>query len=220
VTAPDWRSLLRMPAEDLLDAFGPGEPRRPAAGSAAALVGVLAAKLLATVVELTRGRAEYAEALPSLERLDEEVHNRLEPALRQAVHEDAEAIDRVIELRRQRDRESDPDRKRELEGAAREHLERATEIPLEIARACARLAEIGLAAFEHGYRAAKGDAYAAATLAQGAAAGALGLVRSNLRKLPPGDRTQEIRREAGELAQALQRLQAEILSRVAGRAET
>jgi len=208
VTAPDWRSLLQMPAEDLLDAFGPGQPRRPAAGSAAALVGVLAAKLLTTVVELTRGKAEYAEALPSLELLDEEVRNRIEPALRQAVHEDAEAIDRVIELRRERDRESDPERKRELEEAAREHLERATEIPLAIARDCARLAEIGRIAFEHGYRAAKGDAYTAATLAQGAAAGALGLVRSNMRRLPSDGRAEEIRREADEVGQALVRLQA------------
>lgn len=197
-----------MPAADLLDAFGPGEPRRPAAGSAAALAGVLAAKLLTTVVELTRGRADYAEALPRLELLDEEVRNRLEPALRQAVHEDAEAIDPVIELRRQRDREADPGRKRELEEAAREGLVRATEIPLQIARDCARLAEIGRAAFEHGYRAAKGDAYAAATLAQGAAAAALGLVRSNLRRLPSGDRAAAIRRGAAEVGQALARLQA------------
>lgn len=216
MTAPDWRSLLALPARDLLDAFGPGEPRRPAAGSAAALAGVLAAKLIATVVALTR---EHGAAFPDLDRVEADI-GRLEPALRAAVHEDAEAIDRVIELRRRRDREADPERKRELDRAAREGLERATEIPLAIARDCARLAELGLAAFEHGYRAAKGDAYAAAALAVGAAVGALGLVLSNLRKLPPGDRAEEIRREAGELAQALSRLQAEILSRVAGRAAT
>ena len=218
MTAPDWRSLLALPAGELLDRFGPGEPRRPAAGSAAALAGVLAAKLLATVVALTRER-QHGAASPDLDRLDAEI-GRLESALRAAVHEDAEAIDRVIELRRRRDREADPERRRELDEAAREGLARATEIPLVIARGCARLAELGLAALEHGYRAAKGDAYAAATLALGAAAGALGLVHSNLKKLPPGDRAEEIRREAGELTQALPRLQAEILSRVSGRGET
>jgi len=216
LTTPDWRSLMALPAGELLDAFGPGEPRRPGAGSAAALVGALAAKLISTVVALTRGKDDYAEALPKLELLDEEVRNRLEPALLRAVHEDAEAIDRVIELRRQRDREAEPERRRELEAAAREGLVRATEIPLEIARACLRLAEIGIAAFEHGYRAAKGDAYAAASLAQGAAAGALGLVRSNLRRLPSGDRAAAMRREADELAQALARLQAEVLASVIG----
>jgi methenyltetrahydrofolate cyclohydrolase len=210
---PDWSALLALPAGDLLDAFGPGEPRRPAAGSAAALAGVLAAKLLSTVVALTRGKDRYGAAFPRLDLLDAEIRDRLEPALRAAVQEDAEVIDRVIELRRQRDDETDAERKRELDTAAAEGLERATEIPLEIARDCIRLAEIGLVAIENGYRAAKGDAYAAASLAQGAAAGALGLVRSNLRRLPSDDRAAAIRREAGELAGNLTRLQAELFSR-------
>ncbi len=216
LTTPDWRSLLEMPAGDLLDAFGPGEPRRPAAGSAAALAGVLAAKLLSTVVALTRGKEGYVAAFPRLDLLDAEIRDRLEPALRAAVQEDAEVIDRVIELRRQRDREADPARRDDLAAAAAEGLERATEIPLGIARDCARLAEIGLEALDLGYRAAKGDAYAAANLALGAATGALGLVRSNVRWLPSEDRAAAIRREAGELAQVLARLFAKSNPRVVG----
>lgn len=202
--------LLSTSAEALLERFGAGG-NQPGAGSAAALAGILAAKLILTVAALTRDKKGYGSAFSRLALIESQIGDRLEVSLLDAFQRDGEAFDQVIQVRRQRDKESDPRRRQDLEAAERAHLEVATEIPLGICRDCLRLAEVGLEAFDIGYRAAQGEAGTAVSLALGGASGALCVVYLNLRKLPPSDWALGMRREADGIARSLPRLQEELL---------
>lgn len=135
---------------ELLDLFAAGR-NTPGAGSAAALTGALAGSVLQTVARHTIKAAEgskrreiYAPFRERAEAILEEARDR-SIHLRDAVDTDAAAFDRFW-----RDR-------------TEENLQRATDIPIEIAEHCAALAEIGLELHERGFRNAQGEA-AAATL--------------------------------------------------------
>ncbi|HTG33016.1 MAG TPA: cyclodeaminase/cyclohydrolase family protein [Thermoanaerobaculia bacterium] len=135
---------------ELLDLFAAGR-NTPGAGSAAALMGALAGSVLQTVARHTIKAAEgskrrevYAPFRERAEAILEEARDR-SLRLRDAVDADAAAFDRFW-----RDR-------------TEENLQRAADIPIEIAEHCAALAEIGLELHERGFRNAQGEA-AAATL--------------------------------------------------------
>jgi formiminotetrahydrofolate cyclodeaminase len=143
-------SFLHRPALELLDLFAAGR-NTPGAGSAAALMGALAGSVLQTVARHTikaadgaKRREVYAPFRERAEAILEEARNRSQ-FLRGAVDEDAAAFDRFWQTR------------------AGEDLQRATDIPIEIAERCAALAEIGLELCDRGFGNAQGEA-AAATL--------------------------------------------------------
>src|SRR4051794_33954350 len=115
-------SLDRM-THDLLDLFAGGR-NTPGAGSAAALTGALAGSVLQTVARHTIKAAEGAKRrevyAPFKERAEvilEEARNRSQ-SLRAAVDADAAAFDRFWQDRTE------------------ENLQRATDIPIEIAEHC------------------------------------------------------------------------------------
>jgi glutamate formiminotransferase/formiminotetrahydrofolate cyclodeaminase len=143
-------SFLDRTTRELLDLFATGG-NTPGAGSAAALTGALAGSVLQTVARHTLKAAEsskrrelYAPFRERAEAILEEARDR-SLRLREAVDADAAAFDQFW-----RDR-------------TKEALQRATDIPIEIAEHCAALAEIGLELHEWGFRNAQGEA-AAATL--------------------------------------------------------
>jgi formiminotetrahydrofolate cyclodeaminase len=143
-------SFLDRTAGELLDLFAAGR-NTPGAGSTAALTGALAGSLLQTVARHTIKAAEsakraevYAPFRERAEVLLAEARDRSRH-LRDAVDADAAAFDRFWKERTD------------------ETLQRATEIPIEIARHCTALAEIGIELYDHGFRSAQGEA-AAATL--------------------------------------------------------
>ncbi len=144
------RLLIAYTAGELLDLFAAGR-NTPGAGSAAALTGALAGSILQTVARHTIKAAEspkrrevYAPFRERAEALLVEARDR-SLRLRDAVDADAAAFDRFWQDRTE------------------ENLQRATDIPVEIAEHCAALAEIGLELHERGFRNAQGEA-AAATL--------------------------------------------------------
>ncbi len=143
-------SFLDLTTENLLDLFAAGR-NTPGAGSAAALTGALAGSILQTVARHTIKAAEgskrrevYAPFRDRVEAILEEARNSSQ-SLRAAMDTDAAAFDRFWQDRTE------------------ENLQRATDIPVEIAEDCAALAEIGLELHERGFRNAQGEA-AAATL--------------------------------------------------------
>jgi len=140
--------FLDRKAFDLLDLFAAGK-NTPGAGSASALMGALAGSLLQTVARHTLKAAENPKRQETYEPFRERAAVLLEQAtglsnrLRAAVDEDAAAFERYWKER------------------SKETLRQAIEVPIEIAEACAALAEIGVELHEHGFKNAQGEAAAA-----------------------------------------------------------
>jgi formiminotetrahydrofolate cyclodeaminase len=152
-------SLLDRPARDLLDRFGAAQ-RTPGGGSAAALMGALAASLMEAVARYT-----IRAGLPFQERAEVLLAGVQEKSiiLRAAVDEDARAFDDYWRLR------------------TPEALERATRVPLDIADHCLALAEMGQELHEHGNPRARGEAITALLAVFAAAEAAARTADLNLR---------------------------------------
>ena len=140
--------MLDREARALLELFAAGNTT-PGAGSAAALMGALAASLAQTVARHTlkaarsgKRREAYApfhERAEALLAQAGELANRL----RRAGDEDAAAFDRFWQERTE------------------EAQWRATEVPIEIAEHCLAVARIGIELWERGARSAQAEAGAA-----------------------------------------------------------
>jgi formiminotetrahydrofolate cyclodeaminase len=176
----------------LLDALEAPAPS-PSGGSAAAIAGAMAASLVTLVARRSPGWRDAdgvaAQAVMLRERLVD------------LAAEDARAFAAAMEaLSAARGTEGGRDH---LLGVA---LERAADVPLLIASACADLAELAaLAAFE-GAPTLQPDATAAAVLAEAAAVSCAHLVRVNLATLP--DDTRVLEAEASADVAALARARA------------
>ncbi len=161
-------SLLALPTAELLERFAAAK-LTPGAGSAAALLGAVAGSLVQAAARYAIKRRENAAEVSFRERatvLLAEARRRSD-RLGQAVEEDAAAFTRYWESR------------------SAEALERATDVPIGIARECVGLAEIGLELYERGHRNARGEAATAVLSALGGAEAALHTARLNLQ--PGGD---------------------------------
>ena len=146
-----------------------------------AFVGALAACLPTMVANLTLGRKKYAAAegaMVDLKREAEELRRELLALGRR----DSEAFDQVLRARRLA--QSTPAEIDEREQAmTRADLE-ACRVPLETARACARVAALAAVAASQGNVNACSDAGVAGLLARAAGEGALLNVQINLKSLP------------------------------------
>jgi formiminotetrahydrofolate cyclodeaminase len=140
--------LLDRGARELLALFAAGNTT-PGAGSAAALMGAIAASLAQTVARHTlkaarsgKRREIYAPFRERAEVLLAQA-GELADRLRRAVDEDAMAFDQFWQERTE------------------ETQRRATEVPIEIAEHCLAVARMGLELWERGARSAQGEAGAA-----------------------------------------------------------
>ena len=147
------QQLITLPTDQLLTRFGSGI-HKPGSGSAAALLGLVACKLVQTVISLSHGRDQYKGVAAQLTLANQDILGEIEPTLTAAVQEDSEQFDKVIKARRARDRETDSARKKILSEKALNELRLATEIPIHIADTCLLLAEKAIAVFDLGYKAA------------------------------------------------------------------
>jgi formiminotetrahydrofolate cyclodeaminase len=164
VTSPDRGSgeLLALRLDEFLDALAATTPA-PASGSAAAIVGAMAAELVAMTARETTGWSDSAGVAAQA--------RGLAARLRPLAATDGAAFARVLELR------ADPTSDHRDLGPA---LERSADIPLEIADACAATAELAAIAAERAVGHERADAIAAAALAEGATRAAAALVTANL----------------------------------------
>ena len=75
------KTILHASALELLHEFGAGKPQ-PGSGSAAAFEGMLAAKLLMTVISVTskpRYQSQYDSVLPLLTSYYDEINDKIFP---------------------------------------------------------------------------------------------------------------------------------------------
>lgn len=187
MTAP----LINLTTAELLDKFGAGS-HKPGSGSAAALQGMLSARLLQTVISLTsdpKRANRYARQLPNLRRIESAIEGRIIPSLERLFQEDSDHFDRAIQLRQRKDRETDPVMRKQLADLATSALMPATEIPIQIANDCVELARFALDVFDHGFQAALGDSGVALNAAISGASGSLSIVELNLQSFDANDWT-------------------------------
>ena len=81
-----------------MEKFGAGS-HKPGSGSACALTGMVAAKLICTVVNLTNKKPAYNQAMLTLATIKEQISTRIFPRLAELLQEDSDVFDKVIRLR-------------------------------------------------------------------------------------------------------------------------
>jgi formiminotetrahydrofolate cyclodeaminase len=160
--------LLDAPLRDVLDTLA-GEGPAPGGGSAAAIVVAMAAGLVTMVARASK--EHWAEAGGVIGQA-ESFRARVAP-LAQA---DADAYSEALGKLRNRDELEARYRDQKLEAA----LDRAAEIPLQIAEAGSDLAALAALLVENGNPEVRADAAVASVLAEGGTRAAAKLVEINL----------------------------------------
>ncbi|MDQ4011098.1 MAG: cyclodeaminase/cyclohydrolase family protein [Actinomycetota bacterium] len=160
--------LLDCSVADLLDRFAEQQPA-PGAGAAAAITAAMAAGLLGMVA-----RFSTTQLIDSARRAAHA--DRVRNQVAALAEQDGEAYQAVLEALAL-PRELDP-KGRDLQ--IRRTVERATQVPAEIAEAASGIAVEAAQLAERGNRNLSGDAFTAATLAAAAARSAAELVRLNV----------------------------------------
>lgn len=192
----------RMPGEDrivgarvgdLLDELA-SETRFPGGGAVAALVVAMAAGLCAMAARASRGTWADAGAVAAQA---EALRARVTPLAQR----NAEAFEAALALLEQPDK---------VEAKARDHalgeaLARAAELPLAIAEAASDVVELGALIATEGDPSVRGDALAAARLAEAAARAAGDLVSLNLGVREDDSRMAVARRLTAAAAEASER---------------
>jgi formiminotetrahydrofolate cyclodeaminase len=160
-------SYLEQPLTDFLDSVSSGEPA-PGGGAVAAVAVALAAGLCSMAAHLSADHlADAAELAERAERL----RRRVTPL----AQEDAIAYGRVLAAYRTPD-DGAPDARRER---IRRALSGAADVPLAVAEAGAMVAEMAARLAREGNPNLRGDAVAAALLAEAGARAAAVLVDIN-----------------------------------------
>lgn len=175
--------LLDSPLRNFLDTLA-GKGPSPAGGSAAAIVVAMSAGLVAMVARASEGHWDQAGGVVGQA---ETFRARVAP-LAQA---DADAYADAMTALRKRDELEERYRDQQLRAA----LDRAAEIPLQIAEAGCDLADLAALLVERGNPEVRADAAAAAVFAEAGTRAAAKLVAVNLGASPDDDRV----RQAGAL---------------------
>ena len=157
-----------------------GPSPTPGGGTVAAFVGSLATCLATMVANLTIGKKKYAASEPALLELKRDAEG-LRRELLALARRDSEAFDAVLAARRLPQSTPGEAQSRAAALAAAELA--AARVPLETARACARVAELAATAASRGNTNAVSDAGVAGLLARAAGDGALLNVQINLKSL-------------------------------------
>ncbi|WP_175914579.1 cyclodeaminase/cyclohydrolase family protein [Burkholderia metallica] len=156
--------LLSRSTLQLLDDFGAGNAS-PGSGSAAALMGLLACKLIVTVCRKSLEKQSCQKDWATLSHIRDQIEKDFEPELRRLFEKDAREFDKVVDLRRKRDATENGQERANLARESNTLLEEATDNAFDIAGICMKLIEHGISAFEGGWHAVRGDSGAAISVA-------------------------------------------------------
>lgn len=170
-----------MPTRDesvsaLLEQLSAATPA-PGGGSAAALVGSIAASLVAMVAGLTVGKKTYQSVAHEMRNVLTEAL-KLRDELLECADRDSAAFNTVMAAYKL-PKETEADRS-EREKAIQEALKNATEVPYQTALHCSRVLELAEIVATKGNKSALSDSGTAACLAEGALQAALLNVTINL----------------------------------------
>lgn len=206
-------NYLDLKTSALLDKFGKGN-HVPGSGSAAALMGLLGAKLLLTVAALTLGKSKYSAHHDKMRQIIADVETRLFPQLRDLFQEDADAFDEAIAARVARNKAIGTPAYPALEAAARDQLKLATDIPFRIADSCLDLTDHAITIFDFGFEAARGDSGAGLSSAFAGANSAVFVVNLNLKTFQGTYWARHQRSRCDELRERLKTAHAAAVDRI------
>lgn len=139
--------VTQSSVEKFLDDLSSGNPT-PGGGSAAAIMGAMGAALVSMVCNVTIGKKGYEEVEAEMRAIlhdSEKVRRRLTAM----VPEDIAAFDSILAGYKMP--KATDDEKAARAAAIQAGLRRATEVPLDCARACAAVIALSRRASEHGY---------------------------------------------------------------------
>ena len=206
-------NFLQLTTHELMEKFGAGH-HKPGSGSAAALLGLVACKMMQTVIVATRRNARYRDNFPQLDFVSSVLTQQHEQFFREAVQRDSVQFDRVHQARLARNACTDMSEKRRLNDRAREELIPATQIPLDIAHHAADTAEKGLIVYDLGASHVRGDSGVAVSAALSSCSGALFVVYLNLLEFREGRWAVLTRASADSITERYRVLQSEQFRRV------
>lgn len=205
--------LATITAKKLLEKFGIGD-HKPGSGSAAAFQGMLSSELLITVISITntpKYQKKYEKVLPDLLKMQTRLESVFLQKLEKFFYDDSYYFDKAIKFRKARDKEDDYFVRGELNIKSLEELKKSIEIPIEIAKICIEIANIGLYVFDNAYKSARGDSQVAISNAVSALQGCLSIIQLNLFLLKVNEYkwTSAIRKQYKILKDSLDNLQIE-----------
>ena len=208
--------LLELPANTLLDKIGAGN-HIPGSGSAAALNGILACKLILTVIELTidpKRKSRYIDILHKCTFVQDNIKDRIAPKLEVLFQKDSEYFDQTIKKREERDKEKNQKNKNSLAEQSNEALKVSTQLPVEIANLCLELAEYAIFIFDECFKSARGDSSVALGSALSGISGSIAIISLNLRSFAKSNWTEEIKEKRNLLKEKLELLTKENFNRI------
>ncbi|WP_395338532.1 cyclodeaminase/cyclohydrolase family protein [Ningiella sp. W23] len=174
--------LLNKPATELLNDFGAGRAS-PGSGSAAALLGILSAKMLCTVCDISSGKDECLSFRKDFAYISEQVRGNYEIRLRELFEKDARDFDQVVALRVNRDSATDTNEKAKFSRDSLDLLQTATDYTFEIAEISLKLMEFGVSIFDNGWHAVRGDSGVAISGAMSSVMSSIFIINLNLKTL-------------------------------------
>lgn len=162
--------ILDLTGKEILSEFGKGIGM-PGSGSVAALSVLSGTHLLISVCKLTLSKDKYKLVHDEISEIQTLLQNHL-PNLERILNDDGKAVKNMVRYRMMRDKEDDPNKKKELAKLATDELEKATDTTIGLCDTCLEIIPLGLQVFRVGQQSAKGDsAVAVNTLLSGAFSG-------------------------------------------------
>ena len=194
-----------------MNRFGAGRAS-PGSGSASALLALLAAKMELTVCEISSGKEECSENRTDFEFIRNEIFDKIEPNLKQLFEDDARDFERVVELRKARNRARTPNAKSAKQREALDLLEVANGYAIGIAEDGLRLMEFGILLFETGWHAIKGDSGVAISSSMASVMSCIFVINLNIETLKRRKYALEAKVQLDSIESRLTRLQARAFS--------
>jgi formiminotetrahydrofolate cyclodeaminase len=125
------KKWIDLPTAELLQEFGKGKCV-PGSGSAAALQGLLSARLLQTVIKITLKKEEYAEWHSQFIEIQTKIENTSLPDLERLLQDDSDHFDSVIKLKNDVKNAADPETKSQIENDLLKAQQIATELLIKL----------------------------------------------------------------------------------------
>lgn len=203
--------LLHLQSDKLLNRFGAGRAS-PGSGSASALLALLGAKMELTVCTLSQTKTECRENWTDFKFVQDEIATKIEPNLKKLFEADARDFERVVDLRKRRDRASTTKEKSALQREALDLLETANNYAFGIADDSLRLMEFGILLFETGWHAVRGDSGVAISSSMAAVMSCIFVINLNIKTLNRRNYAGEAKKRIDQIEDRLSTLQTRAFS--------
>ncbi|MBD3370628.1 glutamate formimidoyltransferase [Candidatus Fermentibacteria bacterium] len=191
--------LSGMTCQDFVDELSVDSPA-PGGGSAAALIGSIAAALDSMVVNLTVRKRNFRDSWPEMLELAPRAQE-IKEALVDAIDEDTRAFNRMVAAMRQ-------------DSGVQEAIKGAIEVPLGVLRNCPEICRMAAVLEEKGFQDSVSDAGVAAAAARAAAVGAYYNVIINLESIEDENYSKATMEKAEEMLREVEQASGEVFEKV------